>query len=84
MSGKLFNTVSTEWVLDSGSSHHMTHNPQILQNLTKLPKPIFITSAMEETLLDEEFGTIAVASNLVLKMCYIHPNSPTILFLFAN
>ena len=72
-------------MLDSGASHHMTYNSRIIQNLTKLPRPIFITSAMEETVMVEEAGTIVVGPNLVLRnVLYIHPNFPIILFLFDS
>ena len=32
MSGKSCSAISMSWVLDSGSSHHVTNNPHILQN----------------------------------------------------
>ena len=67
MSGKNFNVIAIHWVLDYGASHHMTSNPHITQNLTKLTRPIFITGPSDETLVIEQARTVVVSPNLILK-----------------
>ncbi|KAJ8445616.1 hypothetical protein Cgig2_018557 [Carnegiea gigantea] len=52
MNGKSYNAILVQWVLDSGASHHMTNNDYILQNLVKLPKPIFITTVNKNRCTD--------------------------------
>ena len=31
------------WIVDTGASNHMTHNPHLLSHLTSLAKPTFVT-----------------------------------------
>jgi len=49
-SGKNFCAINLQWVLDSGASHHMTSNFHILQDVIRLPRPIYITIANDETI----------------------------------
>ena len=67
INGKSYNAISVQWVLDSGASHHMTNNAYILQNLVKLPKPIFITTANKVTVMVEEARAIVVSPEIILK-----------------
>lgn len=67
MSGKNFSVVAIQWVLDSRASHHMTSNPHIIQNLTQLTRPIFITGPSGEILVIEQAGTVVISPNLILK-----------------
>ena len=49
-SGKNFCVINLQWVLDSGASHHMTNNFHILYDVIRLPRPIYITTANDETI----------------------------------
>jgi len=51
MSSKKFSAVAIQWFLDSGASLHMTSNPHIVQNLTKLLRPILLRGKSELLLL---------------------------------
>jgi len=63
----------TEWILDSGVSHHITSNLQAMTKLVQLPKIINITIPNGYTVAVREAGTVDLRHGLVLKNMLYSP-----------
>jgi len=73
MTGKRFSAGSMQWILDSGASHHMTNRINLIQNLVKLPEPIFITTTNNVTVMVEKARMVVVSPDIVLKNVLYSP-----------
>jgi len=65
MSGKYKGPL--EWVLDSGASHHMTFNRDILSNISKLPTTVYVTIPNDKEEIITIEGTVNLGNGLVLQ-----------------
>ena len=73
MTGKSLSAASTQWVLDSGTSNYMTVNIHLIRNAVKLPKPVFITTTNDVTVMVEKVGIVVVTPEIVLNNVLYSP-----------
>lgn len=64
MSGK---SQPSQWVLDSGASHHMTSNIHVFANLHILSEPINIGLTDRRIIVAEKAGKMNLVGGLTLK-----------------
>lgn len=69
------------WIVDSGSTDHMTYSPQLFPSYTPSPscRKIIIANSLLATFAG--YGDIYLSSNLFLKIFYISENFQQVLSL---
>lgn len=73
MSSSLFSSHDL-WILDSGASDHICHDPGLLQNLTPIPIPFYITLPTGNTVKVSHTDRVSIASNFYLTGVLFVPN----------
>lgn len=67
MAGNVFVHGSTNWVLDSGTSHHMTHSYSILEEIHDLVEPLhIIVPAGDVVVVVKTMGTVNLSRDIKL------------------
>ena len=78
------NEFRNAWILKSGTTNHMTHNPNQFKTYSPCLSNRKIVVADGTTTIVVGIGDVQVTSNSVLKMLFMSLNYPLILFQHKN
>ncbi|KAF2323126.1 hypothetical protein GH714_033569 [Hevea brasiliensis] len=66
MTGNILHEPKLSWILDSGSSHHMTSDSSVIENLYHLKIPLQIRVPNGDIILVQQARTVHLAPNFIL------------------